>query len=420
MSGERRLSSNTLPRKRVALVQGRGALLWDAEGREYVDLCSQTMNLLLGQAHHSVVRAVQEQLELLTFIDQDFPHPIYERAMDALAPFLPQALSIFNFRMNDGSSAVECAVKMCRLHRNRSGIVRDTVLTFDGIYLGQNVQSLHLRGWGDSRREVLVGSHDTVLFAPVPRPDFSVPFEHAPAENGEAAAAMIRKHHDRLACVLIDPVMISSGVTMGRGMQHLLRVVTQEARRFGVPVVLDECQTFGWVPGGTMARTDGVHVDLLTLGKGVGGGLPLSICVARPEFDGLAWGDADYTNGGTLIAMAALLATIETVLQPETIQRVANLTALLDEFCSDLDLECEFATRGIGLIRAVQLLPGSAERAGAAAAARVADACLDRGVLVRRHADCVTLKPPVCIEPHELSRGLAVLRQALTAEQEAA
>src|SRR4029077_10285235 len=156
---------------------------------------------------------------------------------------------VYNFRMNDGSSGVECAIKMARRVRQKPGI-----LTFDGIYVGQNAQSLHLRGWGTRRAEILVGSSEDVVFAPVPRPNYSVPLEAAPAENGKAACRLIEEFHDKLACVLIDPIMISSGVTMGRDMPGLVRTVIECAHRFDVPVVLDEGQTFGWGPNGPLTR----------------------------------------------------------------------------------------------------------------------------------------------------------------------
>ncbi|MFG6459712.1 aminotransferase class III-fold pyridoxal phosphate-dependent enzyme [Roseateles sp. BYS96W] len=411
-----RLSSNSRPGKPVRLVRGEGAAVWDAAGRRYVDLSSQTMNLLFGQCHPRINAAIAQQLGTLTFADQDFQHDAYPQAMQALAPFVPQALTTYNFRLSDGSSGVECAVKMARRARGRG-----RVLTFDGIYLGQNTQSLHLRGWGSRRTEVLVGSHEDVVFAPLPRPQFELDFEHSPAENGAAACELIERMHDTLACVLIDPLMISSGVTMGRGMAQLVHRVIACAHRFDVPVILDECQTFGWVPDGTLARHFGFDADLLVLGKGVGGGMPLSVCISKPRYDGLEWGDADYTNGGTLAAMAGLLATCELLNEAQTRERVAQLESVIDGWAAEMGarLGPRIATRGIGLIRAIQLRGLADEDEARAAAVALVARCLERGLIVRKHTDCITLKPSLTTDPAELRDALVTLGHELINQLEA-
>ena len=408
-----RLSTNSRPSKAVRLVRGVGAAVWDAEGRRYVDLSSQTMNLLFGQCHPVINQAIERQLATLTFADQDFEHDAYPEAMSRLAAFLPPHLTTFNFRLCDGSSAVECAVKMARRARDRGRI-----LTFEGIYLGQNTQSLHLRGWGERRKELLVGSQEDVVFAPLPRPDFDQPFDASPAENGATACEMIDRLHESLACVIIDPVMISAGVTKGRGLHRLVHRVIACAHRHDVPVILDECQTFGWVPDGTLARHYGFDADLLVLGKGIGGGMPLAVCVSRPRYDGLKWGDADYTNGGTLAAMAGMLATCELLESPATrahVAEMANEVSLLEARLS-LSLGDQVATRGIGLIRAIQLREFPSEEDACAAAVAVSRRCLTRGVIVRSHTDCLTLKPPLSAELTDLREAFAILEHEIRHE----
>lgn len=401
-----RLASNCRPTREVRLVRGSGSELWDEKGRRYFDLSSQTMNMLLGQCNVEVGDAIHRQLRTLTFVDQDFPHALYDQAIAALAPNLPPQLSVYNLRMNDGSSAVECAVKQARRVRKRG-----RVLTFDGIYLGQNAQSLHLRGWGARRTELLYGSSEDVVFAPVPRPNFEVPVERAADETGLTACAMIEEQHDSLACVVLDPVMVSSGVSMGRCMPTLLRSVIACARKHEVPVIVDECQTFGWVPDGTVSRHLGLEPDIIVLGKSVGGGLPLSVCVARPEFDGLAWGDADYTNGGTLAAIVGLITTCRILARPETHARARAIEAEIDAACEVLRGRVgeKIATRGLGLIRAIQLRLDSGSEVAAAAASRISEQCLARGVIVRRHTDCLTLKPSVLADPAEVRAALGIV-----------
>lgn len=139
------------------------------------------MNLLFGQSHPVINQFVFKTLSQHTFIDQDFISPQHERAVIDLAALLPAHLTVFNLRMNDGSSAVECAVKQARCATGRS-----LVLTIDGIYLGQNSQVIHFRGWGKRPEDLLIGSTEDVIFAPMPYPDYSISIEEAHNENGKA------------------------------------------------------------------------------------------------------------------------------------------------------------------------------------------------------------------------------------------
>lgn len=407
------LASNCRATRPITVTHGAGVAVWDSKGRRYIDLSSQTMNLLMGQCHPEINEAIAQQLHTLSFIDQDFGCATYEEAMRALAPSLPRHLTVFNFRMSDGSSGVECAIKMARRARGRG-----RVLTFDGIYVGQNTQSLHLRGWGPKRSELLHGSTEDVVFAPVPRPDYRLSLDQAPNETGERAGALIDEHHEALACVLVDPVMISSGVTMGRAMPTLLRAVIERAHAHDVPVVVDECQTFGWVPDGTLSRHLGLDADFVVLGKGIGGGMPLSVCAARQSLDGLEWGDADYTNGGTLAAMAGLLATCRILARDETRANATGLEDDIDVACSALTrkLGARVATRGIGLIRAIQLHADNSVSAGQAATQRVVARALANGVIVRRHLDCLTLKPAVVADRDDVRHALDTLVDAIIGE----
>lgn len=109
-----KLSHNTLPNKGVKIVRAKGEIFWDEENKEYVDLSSQTFNLLFGQCNSYINKQIIKQLNECSFIDQDFVSEKHQEAMHALHKFIPLKLTRFNFRLNDGSSAVEAAVKQAR------------------------------------------------------------------------------------------------------------------------------------------------------------------------------------------------------------------------------------------------------------------------------------------------------------------
>lgn len=401
-----KLSHNIQPKNGVVFARGKGAAFWDESGKRYIDLSSQTMNLLFGQSHPRILQSICQALERYTFADQDFDIPEYGKAIKKLWKLLPPHLTVFNVRMNDGSSAVECAVKQVRRQTGRS-----RVLTVDGIYLGQNAQTIHFRGWGKRPTDMLVGGTEDVVFAPLPLPNYARKFEESPDENGDSLAQMIEHHRNRLCCVLLDPIMISSGVTMGRGMQHLLRRADDVCKAYDIPLILDECQTFGWVPDDTISRHFDIGVDVLVLAKGIGGGLPLAVCAAREQFDNLNFGDADYTNGGTGAAVAGLSATCDLLSDPMEQARFAALCSQTEALLNTLveRLAHRIVVRGIGLIWAIELQFSDSKEENITLATEAARDLLSEGVYIRRHVNCLTLKPPRVISHEDLCKGVEVI-----------
>lgn len=386
-----KLSQNTRPDKKVVIVKAQNELFWDSAGKQYIDISSQTLNLLFGQAHPVINQFIFKTLSQCTFIDQDFISPQHEKAIIDLADLLPAHLTVFNLRMNDGSSAVECAVKQARRATGRS-----RVLTVDGIYLGQNSQVIHFRGWGKRPEDLLIGSTEDVVFAPMPYPDYSVSFEEAHNENGKAIAELIYQNRQLLSCVLLDPVMISCGISSGRNMQEFLFRAYEMCCKYKIPLIFDECQSFGWVPDNTLAKYYDIEVDMLVLGKGIGGGLPLSVCAFKEEFDNLCFGDADYTNGGTLASIAGLQAVCHLLKQQHEQEHFNQLSQFIQKKTRTYieRKNDKVTTRGIGLINAIEILFFESREKNVLLAKKIAKLSLDKGVFIRTHMNCLTIKPP--------------------------
>jgi 4-aminobutyrate aminotransferase-like enzyme len=400
-------SRNTRPRRGIDFAGGSGATFWSSDGRRFVDFSSQTMNALFGQAQATIAAAVCEQVRSFTFADQDFVSAQHEAAAADLTALLPRDLEIVNLRLNDGSDAVECAIKQCRKSRGRGRI-----LTVDGIYLGQTTQTLGIRGWGPRRDEILVGSSEDVVFAPLPY-CFG---EHDPvtcgAANGDAIVALLRDHADELACVVLDPVMVSAGVCCADSLRTVVSRAVREARSLGVPVVLDESQSYGWVPEVTLARHWELGVDALVLGKGVAGGFPLAACVFKRSLDNLEWGDADFTNGGHPASIAALRAACRLIAEGR--DAFDQLVRLIDELLGEqVARRDDVHTHGVGLIRAIELRIAPDRARNAELAREVVARALDQGVYLRPYGPTLGLKPPRIISPEELRDGLETLFQII-------
>jgi 4-aminobutyrate aminotransferase-like enzyme len=175
-----------------------------------------------------------------------------------------------------------------------------------------------------------------------------------------------------------------------------------------VPLIFDECQTFGWVPGHTLAGHWGVEVDMLCLGKGLAGGLPLAACVTHDRFDNLNFGDADYTNGGHNFSVAAMEAVCRQLTDSEENSRFLELCTLFEDVLGANvgDRRGRLATRGIGLIRCIEIRHAPELSENIALAQAVCQRCLENGVYVRPYGPCIGMKPPRTISRNNLFDGV--------------
>lgn len=403
-------SNNSKPTKNIKIESGIGELFYDSNGKEYIDLSCQTMNLLMGQSNMDINNAITNQLNKLTFIDQDFECLSYSKAIGQLEKLLPKKFDIINLRMSDGSSAVECAVKMAIKYRPRKKI-----LTVEGIYLGQNNHTLALRGWGKSRSEVIYGLKQEVIFAPSPTPNYNISFSDNLDENGTTITQIIHEEHENISCLILDPIMISDGITTGRGLNIFIKNAIEVAREYDIPVILDECQTFGWVPNYTLTQYYNFKPDILVLGKCLGGGLPLSAVITTKKFDNLNWGDADYTNGGTLAAIAALEKTCELIQKKSTVDNFNLLNDLLNNWCDKINnnYNDKVICNGIGLIRAICIYPKDLKTKGEEKADFISKKLLESGIYIRKHRNCLTIKLSILTRENKLLQALKFIEQEL-------
>ncbi|KAF0824287.1 aminotransferase class III-fold pyridoxal phosphate-dependent enzyme [Cytobacillus firmus] len=397
------LSKNTTPRKQFRLVGGEGAIFWNELNQEVVDLSSQTVNLLFGQKHPHINAAIAEQMDKFTFVDEDFLSDIHEEAVNRIYRLIPGNLSSINIRMNDGSSAVECAVKQAKKATGNT-----TVLTCEGIYLGQNTQTINLRGWGPKREEILIGSKEDVLFAPLPLVVNNNVVAEKRSDIFTQLENMVVQNKDRLACILLDPVMLSYGICAAPFLQDYLKLASRLSKEYNIPFILDESQSYGWVPENTLAKHWDLDPDAIVLAKGLAGGLPLSVCASKPELDQLERGDADYTHGGHPYSIAAMIATCDLIEQEENsfIEKYKLVENLLSKFCS---ARSNVETFGVGLIRAIQVTKYSDLDSNIELTRYIAAEALKKGVYIRTYNNTLGFKPPRVITNEQILSSLDLL-----------
>ncbi|MEU7379439.1 MULTISPECIES: acetylornithine transaminase [unclassified Streptomyces] len=362
---------------RLALVRGEGARLWDADGREYVDFVGGIAVNALGHAHPAVVEAVGRQIASLGHVSNLF---IAEPPV-ALAERLLQLFGRDGkvFFCNSGAEANEGAFKIGRL----TG--RPHMVATEGGFHGRTMGALALTGQPGKQEP----------FLPLPGE-----VTHVPYGDARALAAAVT---EETALVVIEPVQGENGVVVPPpGYLKAARAITAAT---GSLLVLDEVQTGIGRTGHWFEYQahEGVLPDVVTLAKGLGGGLPLGATVAFGRAaDLLRPGQHGTTFGGNPVACAAGLAVLDTIAGEGLLENVKRQSEKLREGIESLGHPLVAHVRGAGLLLGIVLTEPRAPQAQQAAQ--------EAGFLVNAPApDVVRLMPPLNLGDDEVDAFLGAL-----------
>jgi predicted acetylornithine/succinylornithine family transaminase len=381
---EQRYLMQTYKRAPVNFVRGEGPLLWDADGKEYLDFLTGISVCSLGHCHPAVVEAVREQAGRLMHVSNLF----YTEPMARLAQRLSDSsLGGRVFFSNSGTEAVECAIKVARKHAHRRGIAEPEIVSFESDFHGRSYGALSATpglAANEALGPMLPG------FRAVPRND---------------AAALREAVGERTAAVLIEPIQGEAGVWPVS--EEALLAAREACDEVGALLILDEIQTGAGRTGSLWAyQQTPVRPDVLTTAKALGGGMPIGACVTAPgAADVLEPGDHGSTFAGGPVATAAALAVLEVVDDPVLLRRVRELGAYLCEGLERLDGVEE--TRGRGLMIGVGLADGlDAPAVGAD--------LLERGLVVNvPRPDTLRLLPPLLIDSDHVDRAVGLIGESL-------
>ena len=381
---------NTFGAPQRVLVRGRGARVWDADGAEYTDLLAGIAVNCLGHAHPAVVGAVTTQLSTLGHVSNFFTTPaqitLAEELIGLVFPGADPADSRV-FLANSGTEANEGAFKIARRH---GGAQRPRVLALTDAFHGRTMGSLALTHKAAYREP----------FEPLPGG-----VEFVPAGDGAALAAAMGPD---VAALIVEPIQGEAGVReLPPGYLEAARELTGRA---GALLIIDEVQTGMGRTGAWMAHhllAPSVTPDVVTLAKGLGGGVPIGAVVATGPAAGLLGpGQHGTTFGGNPVACAAALAVIATIRDEGLRERADALGA---RWSAELAaVPGVSGVRGRGLLRGV----GLADAVGPAAA--VAAELMERGFIVNApRPDTLRLAPPLILPDADADRFTAVLRRVL-------
>jgi predicted acetylornithine/succinylornithine family transaminase len=381
---EERYLMRTYKRAPVDFVRGEGPLLWDADGKKYLDFLTGISVCSVGHCHPEVVKAVREQSHLLMHVSNLF----YTEPMAQLAQRLSESsLGGRVFFSNSGTEAIECAIKVARKHAHQRGITEPEVVSFEGDFHGRTYGGL----------SATPGLAKNAALGPM-LPGFrSVPHNDA--------AALCEAVGGRTAAVLIEAIQGEAGVWVTS--EEALKAAREACDEVGALLILDEIQTGVGRTGSLWAyEQTPVRPDVLTSAKALGGGVPIGACLTAPSCaDVLEPGDHGSTFAGGPVATAAALAVLDIVDDPVLLRQVRELGAYL---CEKLD-----ALAGVRGIRGRGLMVGVGLEEGIDAAAVGAD-LLERGLVVNvPRPDTLRLLPPLVIDSDHVDMAVGLIGEAL-------
>ncbi len=369
---------NTFGPPQTILVRGEGSRVWDVDGKEYLDLLGGIAVNALGHGHPAIVEAVTHQLQTLGHISNFFASEPQIELAEKLLALVGQPGRVFF--TNSGAEANEAAFKATR----RTG--RTKVVVAEGSFHGRTMGALALTSKEAYRAP----------FEPLPGDVSWVPY-------GDAAA-LEAAVDDTVAAVLLEPIQGEAGVIVPPdGYLAAARAVTT---KHGALLWLDEIQTGMGRTGSWFAHeSSGVVPDLVTVAKGLGGGIPIGACIALGDAATLLQpGNHGTTFGGNPVATAAALAVIATI---ESEQLLDHVTSIGDQLRRGLgDHPMVTGTTGRGLLVGIVL--------SAPMAADVAKAALAAGLIINAPTpDRLRLAPPLVLSEDEAAQAVTALRAVL-------
>jgi acetylornithine/N-succinyldiaminopimelate aminotransferase len=373
----------------LTLARGNGSRVWDADGVQYLDLIAGIAVSALGHAHPAIVSAVTEQVSKIAHTSNLFVHEPGVKLAEKLQSLLHQDARVFF--CNSGTEANEAALKIVR---RRQGPHRTVIVAADHGFHGRSMGSLAITG-KESIREP---------FGPF---GFDVRWvEYGSPED------LRRNVDDQVAAVFLEPALGEGGVIPAP--PGYLAAARQACDATGALLVLDEIQSGIGRTGAWFAhQAEGVLPDVMTLAKGLGGGLPIGATIGFGEAgSALRPGDHGSTFGGNPVACAAALAVLETIERDDLLASVKAVGETLASGIAGLQDPLLSGVRGTGLWLAAVLTEPKAPEVTAAAR--------EAGFLVNAvQPDAVRLAPPLIFTQAEAAEFVAALPGILTAAQEA-
>jgi acetylornithine/LysW-gamma-L-lysine aminotransferase len=389
IDAENKLMANVFAKRPVVLTKGKGALVWDINGKEYVDCTGSYGVALLGHSHPKIVEAIRKQAEKLISCHAGFYNDMRTEFLQKLVSIAPKGLDKA-FLSNSGAEAVECAIKLARKFSGKPEII-----AMMGAFHGKTMGALSAT-WDKKYREP---------FQPL------VPeFKHVSPDNLEKIRDAIT---DKTAAVLVEPIRGEGGVRVPPdGFLQGLREICDAKN---VLLIFDEVQT-GFGRTGKLFACEhwSVVPDVMCMAKPVAGGLPVGVTIAKENvMSSLKVGEHSTTFSGSPLVCAAACAAIDVLLEEKLPERAAALGKYFKTKLEDMQAKYKIIreVRGLGLMLGVELRFD---------VLNIILKAMDRGVLILDAGRTILrFLPPLVIEKQQIDKVASVLDEVLEEEENA-
>lgn len=384
---ERKYLMNTFKRLPVTLVRGQGARVWDDNGTEYLDFIGGLAVNVLGHSHPEVVSAISEQAGTLI----QASNLVYSVPQIRLAELLIEN-SCFDkvFFCNSGAEANEGAVKLARRYgKLHLGGAYEVITTMDSFH-GRTLAMVSATGQPKFQEP----------YTPLPEGFVNVEYDNVD---------VIKKATGRKTCaVMLEAIQGEGGVNVPK--EDYLKEVRSWCDEKGILLILDEIQT-GMGRMGTLFAYQqcGIEPDIMTLAKGLAGGVPIGAFLTKGEVSVFAPGDHGSTFGGNPLACAAGYATLKYILENGVVENCRRIGEYLVARLVGLKAKFDFIVevRGRGLLVALELSSEIAEG--------VVKACLEQGLLLNPvKPSALRFMPPLIIGEKEVDEAVGIVERVLT------
>jgi acetylornithine/LysW-gamma-L-lysine aminotransferase len=386
---ENKLMANVFAKRQIVITKGKGAILWDINGKEYVDCMGAYGVALLGHCHPRVVAAIHAQAEQLISCHASLYNDKRSEFLQKLTNITPKGLNKV-FLSNSGAESVECAIKLARKYTGKPEII-----AMMGAFHGKTMGALSAT-WDKKYREP---------FMPL------VPeFKHVPPDNLEKVKEAIT---EKTAAVLLEPIRGEGGVRIPPdGYLRGLRQVCEERE---VLLIFDEVQTsFGRTGKLFGCENWNVIPDIMTLAKPFAGGLPIGITVAKENvMSAFKLGEHSTTFSGSPLVCAAGCAAIDALISEKLAEKATNTGKYFKTQLEALQTKHKIIKeiRGMGLMIGVELRFD---------VLNIILKCAGKGVLMLDAGrNVLRFLPPLVITKPQVDKALAVLDEVLGEEENA-
>jgi len=379
---------NNYNRIPVSFSHGEGAIIWDTDGKQYLDALGGIAVCALGHAHPAVTAAVCDQASKLVHTSN-----IYEIAVQReLANKLCELSGMDNaFFCNSGAEANEAAIKLARLYGHAKDIEIPNIIVMEGSFHGRTLATLTATG----NRKIQAG------FEPLVKG-----FVRAPYNNIDAVETIARNNKDVVA-IMVEPITGEGGIRIpAPDYLNRLRAICDQ---HGWLLILDEIQTGMGRTGKWFAHQhNGIQADIMTVAKALGNGVPIGCCLARGDSANLFKpGNHGTTFGGNPLASRAALAVISSIESDHLLQKAETLGShFVSGFSTALNgVKGVTDIRGKGLMLAIELDRPCGD---------LVRRCLARGVLINVTADSVIrLLPPYIMTTTQADTVIQVISEEI-------